>query len=209
MLRGEMGSARISGARTSLSIVLLALAGVALVLLPVAAASHTPNPTSRHHPRQPPERAGLPRRLGPAARSRTSRTTPPTTSGSDLRVPAGAWEYKAPLNDGWTRTTARTRARRPQHPARPGRGRESSSITTTRATGSRTRRLDHRHRPGSFQSELGCPGDWDPDCLRSWLQDLDGDGIYTFATTAIPAGSYEGKVAINESWDENYGRAAY
>ena len=38
--------------------------------------------------------------------------------------------------------------------------------------------------PGSFQSELGCPGDWQPDCLRSWLQDPDGDGIYTFETTA-------------------------
>ena len=59
--------------------------------------------------------------------------------------------------------------------------------------------------PGSFQSELGCSGDWDPGCLRSWLQDIDGDGIYTFETTALPAGSYEGKVAINESWDENYG----
>ena len=59
--------------------------------------------------------------------------------------------------------------------------------------------------PGSFQSELGCPGDWDPGCLRSWLEDPDGDGIYTFETTALPAGSYETKVAINESWDENYG----
>ena len=44
-----------------------------------------------------------------------------------------------------------------------------------------------------------------PGCLRSWLQDPDGDGIYTFETTALPAGSYEGKVAINESWDVNYG----
>ncbi len=59
--------------------------------------------------------------------------------------------------------------------------------------------------PGSFQSELGCAGDWDPGCLRSWLQDLDGDGIYTFETDALPAGAYEGKVAIDESWDENYG----
>ena len=60
--------------------------------------------------------------------------------------------------------------------------------------------------PGSFQSELGCPGDWMPDCLRSWLEDPDGDGTYTFETTALPAGSYEGKVAINEAWDENYGK---
>ena len=53
--------------------------------------------------------------------------------------------------------------------------------------------------PGSFQSELGCPGDWQPDCLRSWLQDPDGDGTYSFETTALPAGSYESKVAIDES----------
>ncbi|MEP7136310.1 MAG: alpha-amylase family glycosyl hydrolase [Chloroflexota bacterium] len=58
---------------------------------------------------------------------------------------------------------------------------------------------------GSFQSEIGCPGDWSPDCLRSWLEDPDGDGIYTFVTTALPVGSYEGKVALNESWDVNYG----
>ncbi len=60
--------------------------------------------------------------------------------------------------------------------------------------------------PGNFQSELGCSGDWQADCLRSWLQDIDGDGIYTFETTALKAGSYEGKVALNESWDVNYGQ---
>ncbi|MFC6285892.1 pullulanase-type alpha-1,6-glucosidase, partial [Nocardioides sp. GCM10027114] len=58
---------------------------------------------------------------------------------------------------------------------------------------------------GSFQSELGCPGDWQPDCLRSWLQDPDGDGTYTFVTSAIPAGSYATKVTHGQSWDENYG----
>jgi hypothetical protein len=59
--------------------------------------------------------------------------------------------------------------------------------------------------PGSFQDEIGCSSDWAPDCLRSWLQDTDGDGVYTFTTTAIPAGDYEAKVAVNLSWDENYG----
>jgi len=58
---------------------------------------------------------------------------------------------------------------------------------------------------GSFQSEMGCSGDWDPGCLRSWLQDPDGDGKYSFTTTEIPPGDYEAKVAINESWAENYG----
>ena len=70
----------------------------------------------------------------------------------------------------------------------------SSSTTTTRATGSPTTARRIATVPGSFQSELGCPGDWEPDCLRSWLQDPDGDGTYSFETTAIPAGSYEAKV---------------
>ncbi|HZH34599.1 MAG TPA: hypothetical protein VEX64_07140, partial [Pyrinomonadaceae bacterium] len=60
--------------------------------------------------------------------------------------------------------------------------------------------------PGSFQSELGCSSDWDPSCLRSWLKDPDGDGIYSFSTRSLPAGNYETKVALNESWDENYGQ---
>jgi glycosidase len=58
---------------------------------------------------------------------------------------------------------------------------------------------------GDFQSELGCPGDWQPDCLRSWLQDPDGDGIHRFETAALPPGDYAVKVAIGESWDLNYG----
>ena len=82
----------------------------------------------------------------------------------------------------------------------------SSSTTTPRATGSPPGYNSViATAPGNFQSELGCPGDWQPDCLRSWLKDTDGDGIYTFTTTALPAGGYEGKVAINESWNENYG----
>ena len=54
---------------------------------------------------------------------------------------------------------------------------------------------------GSFQAGLGCPGDWQPECLRSWMQDIDGDGVYEFATDEIPAGDYEGKVALDEAWD--------
>ncbi len=59
--------------------------------------------------------------------------------------------------------------------------------------------------PGSYQSEIGCPDDWSPWCLRSWLQDPDGDGQYVFATSAIPAGAYEAKVAANQSWALNWG----
>jgi hypothetical protein len=58
---------------------------------------------------------------------------------------------------------------------------------------------------GDFQSEMGCAADWDPQCLRSWLQDPDRDGTYTLATLQVPVGSYEVKVALDGSWDENYG----
>jgi Pullulanase X25 domain/PEP-CTERM motif len=58
---------------------------------------------------------------------------------------------------------------------------------------------------GGFQSELGCPTDYNPSCLQSWLQDPDGDGIYTYSTTGIPAGSYNFKFTLNESYDVNYG----
>ena len=57
---------------------------------------------------------------------------------------------------------------------------------------------------GSFQGEIGCPGDWQSDCLRSWLQDIDGDGIYSFTTTGLSAGSYEFKVALDEAWGTSY-----
>ncbi|MCB8975390.1 MAG: hypothetical protein H6654_17660 [Ardenticatenaceae bacterium] len=40
--------------------------------------------------------------------------------------------------------------------------------------------------PGSFQDELGCAGDWAPECLRAMLQDPNGDGIYTFITSTSP-----------------------
>jgi hypothetical protein len=58
---------------------------------------------------------------------------------------------------------------------------------------------------GDFQSELGCSGDFDPGCLRSWLQDPDGDGIYQFVTSGLPAGSYDLLVAHNETFGEYYG----
>jgi hypothetical protein len=57
---------------------------------------------------------------------------------------------------------------------------------------------------GTFQSELGCATDWDPACLRSWLQDPDGDGAYAF-TAWLPGGDFEAMVAHAESSDESYG----
>src|SRR5690625_3278484 len=59
--------------------------------------------------------------------------------------------------------------------------------------------------PGSFQSQVGCPGDWQPACMATWMTDPDGDGTYEWSTSALATGSYEVKVAHGRSWDENYG----
>lgn len=118
----------------------------------------------------------------------------------EFALPAGSWEYKAALDGSWDESYPDDNIALNLAAPTPVRFYYShathwvtSSVNAVIATAA-----------GSFQSELGCPGDWQPDCLRSWLQDPDGDGTYTFES-ALPAGSYEAKVAIDEGWDENYG----
>ncbi len=122
-------------------------------------------------------------------------------------VPAGAWEYKAALNDSWAENYGLGAVR--DGPNIPLGLSEATSVKfyyddashwITDNQGSVIATV-----PGSFQSELGCASDWDPSCLRSWLQDPDGDGIERLSTRTLPPGSYEAKVAIDESWAENYG----
>jgi hypothetical protein len=57
---------------------------------------------------------------------------------------------------------------------------------------------------GSVQSEIGCPGDWQPGCATSHLTFDDSDGLWK-GTWTLPEGEYEWKVAIDDSWDVNYG----
>src|SRR3954471_3141929 len=58
---------------------------------------------------------------------------------------------------------------------------------------------------GSLQSELGCPGDWDPACAKTHLPRV-GDSTVFSRRFAVPAGSYQLKVALSDSWDESYGQ---
>jgi pullulanase len=51
---------------------------------------------------------------------------------------------------------------------------------------------------GDFQQQLGCKANDDAGCLRSWLEDPDGDQTYGFSTTALKAGTYTVKFARNE-----------
>ncbi len=129
-------------------------------------------------------------------------------SGTFAVSPAGGYEYKVALNGNWdVNYGLRAQQNGPNIP-----------LTTSTTPQNVTFFYDHKTHwvtdntssiiatvPGSFQSEMGCSGDWDPGCFRTWLQDIQGSGIYSFSTNTIPAGSYEAKVALNGSWDVNYG----
>ena len=123
-------------------------------------------------------------------------------------LPAGSYEYKAALNGGWDENYGLGAA--------PG---GDNILLELAEDTSVTFFYDHKTHwvsdnvnsilanvPGSYQATIGCPGDWAPDCLRSLLQDPDGDGVYTFSTFLIPPGDWEAKVAYNQSWDLNYGQ---
>jgi glycosidase len=186
--------------------------GLAALALPLAtgiATSSAANPTSVTIAGSLQSEVGCPGDWDP-----TCATTHLTYDATDdvwqgtWAVPAGSYEYKAALNDSWDVNYGKNAALNG----------ENIPVSLGAPTSVKFFYDDKRHwitdnvssviavAPGSFQSELGCPGDWDPSCLRSWLQDPDGDGTYTFETTALPAGSYEGKVALNELWEVNYGQ---
>ncbi len=124
-------------------------------------------------------------------------------------TPAGAYEYKVALNGTWDVNYGLGALQNgPNIP-----------LATTTSPQDVTFYYDHKTHwvtenvssviatvPGSFQSEIGCSSDWDPACFRSWLQDINDTSIYSFSTDDIPAGSYEAKVALNGTWDVNYGQ---
>ncbi len=122
-------------------------------------------------------------------------------------IPAGEYEYKVALNGSWDVNFGLN--------AEPGGANiplvlaQDTAVTFyfDNQTGWVADSVNNliANVPGSFQSELGCADDWMPACLRSWLQDPDGDGIFTFQTLSIPIGEYEAKVAVGGTWDINYG----
>jgi hypothetical protein len=207
VLRGKL--AKEGGSVDKLRALLVALAAGGLTLLPAATASHTPNPSSVTIAGSLQSEAGCPGDWDPAcAVTHLSYDASDDVWQGTFSLPAGSYEHKAALNDSWTENYG-------LHAQSNG----ANIPLSLAAAGDVKFYYDHKSHwstdnrssviavaPGSFQSELGCPGDWDPTCLRSWLEDPDGNGIYSFETTALPAGSYETKVAINEDWSENYGQ---
>lgn len=60
--------------------------------------------------------------------------------------------------------------------------------------------------PSNFQNKVGCREEWNAACFRTWLQDIDGDGIYTYETLLVPGGSWEARVAVDGDIDTSYGQ---
>jgi hypothetical protein len=184
---------------------------LALMLVPVyfapVAADHTDNPASVTIAGSLQSELGCPGDWDPScAVTNLAYDAADTVWQGTFNVPAGSWEYKAALNGSWDESYG------------AGGVQNGPNIGLNLGAASAVKfYYDHESHwitdnvnskiataAGSFQSELGCAGDWDPTCLRSWLQDPDGDGLYVFSTTAIPAGNYEFKVALNEGWDVSY-----
>lgn len=128
-------------------------------------------------------------------------------------LPAGSYEYKVALNGNWTENYGGSADQDGPNVSLVLDTDASVTFMYNHETHWVADNINHivANVAGSFQSELGCPlsigdeGDWAPECFRSWLQDVDGDGIYSFVTSAIPAGDYEAKVALDGSWMMNYG----
>src|SRR5690349_13191061 len=67
--------------------------------------------------------------------------------------------------------------------------------------------------PGTHQDELGCPGEWQPECENTMLTYDEEDDVWQATYEIQPANDADEKgprykVALNGSWDENYGANA-
>ncbi|MBF9069373.1 pullulanase [Streptacidiphilus sp. NEAU-YB345] len=127
---------------------------------------------------------------------------------ASLTLPAGSYSYKAAIDDAWTVNYGAGGA--------PG----GANIDITVPTGGETVAFvydpdthvvtDSSAMPvvtatGDWQTATGCGATWDATCAATTMTDPDGNGVSTFTTTAIPAGTWNTKVTLGQSWTTNYG----
>ncbi|MER7729193.1 alpha-amylase family glycosyl hydrolase [Streptomyces sp. NPDC096323] len=139
----------------------------------------------------------------------TARTDGSGVWSKTVTLPAGSYAYKAALNKSWAENYgAKAQYYGADIPLQIPAGGRTVTFLYDPVTHWITDDVNSKFvtAGGSFQSEIGCSADWAPNCLKSWLQDIDGDGTYTWSTQAIPAGTYTVKAALGLAWDESYGQ---
>ncbi|HMP42395.1 MAG TPA: hypothetical protein PKA05_18600, partial [Roseiflexaceae bacterium] len=199
---------------------IIGMLGMPAAAPPIALAGHTGEPGRVTVPVSLNSELGCSGDWQPGCTSGAA-TTPAPPEGNDLLpqgnsvwartlgpLPAGSYEYKVAINGSWDENYGAN-------------GVQGGANLALSLGGAQSVRFYYDHKthyiansvantiytlPGDFNSELGCSGDWQPECLRTLMSDTDGDGVFTFTTTSLPAGNYEFKVATNESWSNpNYG----
>ncbi|GAB4098117.1 alpha-amylase family glycosyl hydrolase [Sinomonas halotolerans] len=126
-----------------------------------------------------------------------------------LDVPAGDWEFKAALNGTWEENYGEGGERNGPNIALAGHPggpvtftyRHDTHLTLTSTPSGQPGSVSV---PGTLNTEMGCPGDWDPACPQAQLTYDPAQGVWR-GTFDLPVGSYAAKAALNGSWDVNYG----
>src|SRR5438309_7890656 len=160
----------------------VAVALAALLLIPSAGAKQALAPTSVTIAGDLQSEAGCAGDWDPGcAATHVSYDSADDVWQGTFSLPGGNYQYKAALNDSWTENYG-------LHAVSNG---DNIPLSLASATSvkfyfdNKTHWVTDNHNTpipvavGDFQAKLGCPLDWAPDCLRSWLEDPDGDGIAT------------------------------
>lgn len=201
-----MNVRRLRGRRLRLAVAAL-LTGVGLALIPTGIQSVTAAPTSVTAFGDFQSELGCASDDSPGCVTTHLLAQPDGTWRATFAMPAGSFTYKIAINDTFD-----------ENYGAGGASNGASINFTVPVAGPVTFVYDATSHytsnsaigpivtlVGTFQSEIGCSSDFAPDCLRSWLIDPDGDGVYTFAISSLPAGTYDAKVTHGLSFDENYG----
>lgn len=137
--------------------------------------------------------------------TRLTQTSPGIWEGTFL-IPAGAWQYKVAYDNAWNENYGEGGI-----PGGPNMWLILGSPTSVHFIYSSYTHLVNLSfiapsvsLAGDFQNELGCPGDWMPDCAASGLIYDAGTNLW-YGIFVIPPGNWEYKVIVNNSWAENYG----
>lgn len=128
-----------------------------------------------------------------------------------FNLPAGYWEFKVAYNNSWNENYGQYGI-----PGGPNIPLNLTGPATVQFRYSESTHLVDISFPtppdapakvilaGDFQSEVGCPGDWQPDCTATRLYYDAGTELYK-GTFRLPDGQWAFKVTVGGSWNENYG----